>query len=142
MSDVFKTSVVTGFLTRGEKILLLKRSSLVGTYKGFWAGVSGYLERDDPEEQAWAELKEELDLGPSEVDLEFTGGPIEVRDKSSGRVWIVHPFRFSLVGDKEPRFDWEHVEMRWVHPEEMRQMEIVPGLWEAWSCVSGRECSQ
>jgi ADP-ribose pyrophosphatase YjhB (NUDIX family) len=39
--------VVTVFLTHRSKILVLKRSREVGTYKGHWAGVSGYLESEE-----------------------------------------------------------------------------------------------
>ena len=36
--------VVTCILEHGGKILLFKRSSLVGTYGGLWVGVAGYEE--------------------------------------------------------------------------------------------------
>ena len=36
--------VVTCFLEHGGEIPLLRRSQRVGTYKGRWAGVSGYIE--------------------------------------------------------------------------------------------------
>ncbi|MCP4601308.1 MAG: NUDIX pyrophosphatase [Proteobacteria bacterium] len=131
-----RASVVTGFLTKNQKILLLRRSSKVGTYKGQWAGVSGYIEVDEAEQQAWTELDEELGIKPENAKLEVAGDPLEIADNPSGRIWLVHPFRFSLADNVEPRLDWEHVEMRWISPKQMREMETVPGLWEAWSKVS------
>jgi len=47
-----EAKVVTCFLLRraaaGDEVLLLRRSQKVGTYRGRWAGVSGYLEEAAP----------------------------------------------------------------------------------------------
>ncbi len=134
MSSVIRAAVVTGFLTKDKKVLLLRRSSKVGTYQGLWAGVSGYLETN-PAKQAWTELAEELGIGSNDAALEKSGEPFEVSDDRTGRAWLVHPFRFTLTGNTEPRLDWEHVEMRWISPDDMRTMDTVPGLWEAWCRV-------
>ncbi len=132
-----RNTVVTGFLTKNKEILLLRRSSEVGTYKGRWAGVSGYLETDDAKQQVWTELNEELGIEPEHVALEVMGEPLEITDSRAGCVWLVHPFRFALTNDHhEPRLDWEHVEMRWISPEEMQTMDTVPGLWDTWCRVS------
>ncbi len=130
------TAVVTGFITSQGRVLLLRRSSKVGTYQGHWAGVSGYLETDDPTEQVWTELGEELGIGPDGAAIEITGDPLEIVDRDTERVWLVHPFRFSLHAGVEPRLDWEHVEMRWASPDRIQQLRTVPGLWEAWCRVS------
>lgn len=42
------TEVITAFLRHEGKILLLQRSSEVGSYQGSWAAVSGHLENDTP----------------------------------------------------------------------------------------------
>jgi 8-oxo-dGTP diphosphatase len=45
--------VVTCFLESNGAILILRRSELVGSYQGRWAGVSGYIEQENtPDEQA------------------------------------------------------------------------------------------
>ena len=131
------TEVVTVFVTRGTDLLVLRRSERVGTYRGHWAGVSGYLERDDPEAQARTELAEELGLGDGDVELAAAGAPLTIDDAASGRAWRVHPFRFGLRPGASPRLDWEHVELLWIRPEEMRALKTVPGLWEAWQNVAG-----
>jgi ADP-ribose pyrophosphatase YjhB (NUDIX family) len=131
-----RTAVITVFLTRNKKLLLLRRSQKVGTYKGCWAGVSGYLDADTPLEQAWTELKEELGIGPNEAVLEVIGEPFEVADNQTDRIWIVHPFRVALLDHAEIRLDWEHVDMTWSSPDMIQQMDTVPGLWEAWCNVS------
>ena len=130
------TSVVTAFVTARGRVLLLCRSDRVGTYRGKWAGVSGYLETEDPEEQARVEIAEELGLAGDRVRLERRGEPVEVIDEGAGRAWLVHPFRYALARGAEPRLDWEHVEMRWAEPGEIRLADSVPGLWEAWLSVA------
>ncbi len=136
MSSSSPTAVVTGFITNRGKVLLLRRSPEVGTYQGRWAGVSGYLETDDPSEQAWTELGEELGIGQDSATIELTGEPVEIVDPDTDRAWLVHPFRFALHAGVEPRLDWEHVEMRWIAPAQMQQLKTVPGLWRAWCRVS------
>jgi 8-oxo-dGTP diphosphatase len=127
--------VVTCFLLRrgaaGDEILLLRRSQQVGTYRGRWAGVSGYLEEADPLAQAYREVEEEVGLAPDEVSLLRTGEPLEVVDAEAGRRWIVHPFLFEVGPDAEVRVDWEHTEARWVRPEDVFAFESVPQLAEA-----------
>ena len=130
------TSVVTVFLTRGSEVLLLKRSATVGTYQGLWAGVSGYLEADDPVEQAWIELEEEMGLRSADTQLSVRGLPIDIADRRSQRSWRVYPFRFALLLAKEPRLNWENTEMRWVLPNEIKELPTVPGLFDAWLQVA------
>ena len=55
--------VVTCFLEHDGQIMILRRSERVGTYRGKWAGVSGYIEEGStPSQQAWIEIKEEAGL--------------------------------------------------------------------------------
>ena len=131
-----RTAVITVFLTRNKKLLLLRRSQKVGSYRGCWAGVSGYLDTDDPIEQAWTELHEELGVGPDEAALDIIGEPLEVADSKADRTWLVHPFRFVLFDHAEIRLDWEHVEMNWSTPETMQHLDTVPGLWKTWCRVA------
>jgi len=130
-----EAKVVTCFLLRrrpaGEEVLLLRRSQQVGTYRGRWAGVSGYLEEEDPLAQAYREVEEETGLTPADVSLLRAGEPLEVLDAEADRRWIVHPFLFEVRPDAEVLVDWEHTEARWVGPEEVFAFETVPQLAEA-----------
>jgi 8-oxo-dGTP diphosphatase len=130
-----EAKVVTCFLLRraagGDEVLLLRRSQQVGTYRGRWAGVSGYLEEADPLAQAYREVEEEVGLTREEVALLRTGEPLEVVDAEAGRRWIVHPFLFEVGPDAQVRVDWEHTEARWVRPEEIFAFDTVPQLAEA-----------
>ncbi len=127
--------MVTCFLKRDDgKILIMKRSERVGTYKGKWGGVAGYLE-SEPLTQAFKEIEEETGLKKEEVELLKEGKPVEVIDENLGRKWIVHPFLF-YVKNPEIKIDWEHTEIRWIYPEEMKNLPTVPGLYEAWKSVT------
>ncbi len=129
-----QANVVTCFLLRrsggDEEILLLRRSQQVGTYRGHWAGVSGYIEEADPLTQAYTEVEEETGLARDDVQLLRAGEPLEVVDTEANRRWIVHPFLFEVREPARIRADWEHTETRWIRPKEIFQYETVPQLAE------------
>lgn len=130
-----ETPVVTCFLLRrgraGDRILLLQRSPRVGTYRGHWAGVSGYLEATDPLEQAYRELAEEVGLGRQDVRLLARGHPLPIPHPERGRRWLVHPFLFEALNPKAIRLDWEHLSGRWIRPTQIFDYRTVPMLPEA-----------
>ncbi len=130
-----EAKVVTCFLLRrgtgGDEVLLLRRSQQVGTYRGRWAGVSGYIETEEPLAQAYTEIEEETGLSRDELTLLRTGEPLEVVDAEADRRWIVHPFLFAVAHPDKIRADWEHVETRWVRPQDVADYETVPQLDDA-----------
>lgn len=137
-----EVSVVTSFLLRrtgeGEQVLLLKRSHRVGTYRGKWSAVSGFLERESPLEQALVEIEEETGLRAEDVRPISQGEPLQVVDEELSVRWTVHPFLFEALKPEAVRLDWENVEIRWADPEEVRQADTVPGLAEALERVLSR----
>jgi PncC family amidohydrolase len=122
--------VVTCFLEHGGKILILRRSSRVGTYRRSWAGVSGYIETNDID-QAFIEISEETELYKKDLKLLKKGKPLEVIDKNLNRKWIVHPFLFHVKAPERIKTDWEHTEAKWIKPGELKKYETVPGLVKA-----------
>jgi len=122
--------VVTAFLRHRGALLLLRRSERVGSYRGRWAAVSGYLEGSDPLEQALREVEEETGIGRGQLRLVAAGEPFTVTDAALGRTWKVHPFLFELDEPAVPRLDWEHAEWRWVRPAELAGLDTVPRLAE------------
>lgn len=126
--------VVTCFLEHSDQILILRRSSKVGTYRRSWAGVSGYMETADIE-QAFTEIAQETQLYRKDLKLIKKGKPLEVIDRSLNRKWIVHPFLFHVKAPEKIKIDWEHTETRWIKPNELSKYETVPGLGEALSRV-------
>ena len=125
--------VVTCFLEHGGKILILKRSGKVGTYRGKWGGIAGYVKANEtPDQAARREIEEEV--GITDVKLIKRGIPHRFPDPEVGIVWVVHPYRFG-VDTHEVQIDWEHVEHRWIHPQEIENYETVPKLKESWEMV-------
>jgi ADP-ribose pyrophosphatase YjhB (NUDIX family) len=102
----------------------------VGTYKGHWAGVSGYLESNNALAQALTEMAEEVGLGEKDVTLLKAGKPLEIVDRTQDRAWRVHPFLFAVHEPDKIRLDWENIAMRWILPEEIDQLKTVPALKE------------
>jgi nicotinamide-nucleotide amidase len=128
--DVKVKEVVTCFLSANNRILLLKRSSKVGTYKGLWAAVSGYMDRP-ADEQAWIEIREETGLTKKEARLAVKGQQLEVMDIGLKTRWIVHPYLFKVNRLDAIKIDWEHSETKWIDPAVIGNFDIVPGLEEA-----------
>jgi PncC family amidohydrolase len=126
-STLEEKHVVTCFLEHGGKILILKRSSRVGTYRRSWAGVSGYIETNDVD-QAFTEISEETELYKKDLKLIKKGKPLEIIDKKLSRKWIVHPFLFHVKAPEKIRTDWEHTEVKWIKPGELKKYDTVPGL--------------
>lgn len=125
--------VVTCILEHDGKILLLKRSQQVGTYRGLWGGVAGFVEElEDPYDTALKEIREEAGIGVDDLELIKKGDPLDIADTYDGKRynWIVYPFLFHVQSKELVHIDWEHEEFRWVHPSEVRRMETVPGLDE------------
>ncbi|MFQ5895539.1 MAG: NUDIX domain-containing protein [Nitrospinota bacterium] len=127
---------MTAFLRYRGKVLLLRRSGRVGTYRGRWSGVSGYLEPEDPSPLARAlrEVEEEVGLSASQLSLQREGEPFTFYDPEEDRSWTVHPFLFD-AGTDAIRLDWESREARWVAPEELERLPTVPRLAEALRAV-------
>ena len=132
--------VVTCLLEHGGKILLFKRSNLVGTYRGLWGGVAGYVEElQDPYETAIKEIKEETGIEIDSLELVRQGDPVEFSDTYDGHRydWIVYPFLFHIESKELVQVDWEHEEYRWVSPSEVKKFDIVPGLDDVVSQLLG-----
>lgn len=127
--------VVTAFLVNSNgKVLLVRRSSKIGTYSGHWSGISGYLE-EDPIKQAQIELREETGLSPGDFKLENSGNPLEITDHVNKKDWIVYPFRFKLINEKQIKLNWENSEYRWIKPDEILNFKTVPNLRKTWERV-------
>ncbi len=126
--------VVTVFLESRGEILILHRSERVGTYRGRWAGVSGYVETT-PDEQALTEIREETGLREEDINLVKKGEPLAVDDEQVGVRWVVHPYLFHVKERDKIRIDWEHKESRWIKPEKIGNYPTVPKLKEALSRV-------
>lgn len=123
--------VVTCFLMRRGKVLILQRSEKVGTFRCKWAGVSGYIEKGErPVDTAFKEIREETGLSGSNVALVREGAPLPIAFTN----FIVHPFLFECKRGRI-RLDWEHTAHRWIRPSGLGRFGTVPGLKAALKSV-------
>ncbi len=132
-----RREVATAFLRYQGKILVVRRSTRVGSYAGRWSAISGYLEQTSPLAQAQQEIAEETGLQANEIRLISRGEPLEVPAPELGCCWVVHPFLFEIEDPQSVRLDWENLELRWVAPAELSDYDTVPSLREAYLACSG-----
>ena len=121
--------VVTCFLESENKILILRRSEQVGSYRGRWAGVSGYIETT-ADEQALVEIEEETSLCREDLKLVKRGKPLLIEDDRLSVKWMVHPYLFHIKDQGKIKTDWEHKETRWIDPKDIGNYQTVPMLKE------------
>lgn len=122
--------VVTSFLATDQEILLLRRSSRVGSHQGRWSAVSGYLEgTEQPLTRAVTEIREELGLSPEQIKLVRIGETLRAYDEENDTVWIIHPFLFEALS-KSIKLDWENADYRWVATAQLPSYPTVPKLRE------------
>jgi 8-oxo-dGTP diphosphatase len=126
--------VVTCFLECDGRILILRRSQMVGSFRGRWAGVSGYIETTT-DEQALVEVEEETGLCREDVELIKKGKSLKV--EGEGVRWVVYPFLFRVTEKDKIKIDWEHSDKRWINPDEIDNYPAVPMLKETLSQVLG-----
>ncbi|RNJ76063.1 MAG: NUDIX domain-containing protein [Nitrosopumilus sp. H13] len=120
-----RPGIVTSFVTNNDKILILRRSSMVGM-SGLWAGVSGRIEDgEEPLHRAKTEIFEETGMTENDIALIAESGMIPV--ESHGCRWEVFPFLFE-ARDPGIRLNWENSEYRWIDAGELVGYETVPDL--------------
>jgi len=122
-----KKNIVTSFLFKDGKVLLLKRSDKVGSFRGKWAGISGFIEDENSLEAALREIKEETAVDSKDLQLLKIGTPFEIEDTVNDTIWSINPFLFSFKGTKII-IDWEHDTFEWVYPSEMDKFDTVTNL--------------
>lgn len=127
-------SVVTCvLLDENKNILILKRSDKVRTYKGFWSGVSGYVEDgEEPVDTAFKEIREETGLNDNNVELIKTVNPINFTSFYEGKKydWKVYPFLFKVLKENKIQMDWENISYKWIKPSDIYKFEVVPHFKE------------
>lgn len=124
-----KALVLTCFVEYAGKILLLKRSDQVGTYRGLWNSVAGYIDEAVPlEDKIREELREELGLGKDAIASLRVGKMYDFFDPGIGKTWFIVPCLATLAAEPHLQLDWEHTEYRWIGPEELGSFPVVPGL--------------
>lgn len=128
--------VVIVFAEYNNKILLLKRSEKVRTYKGRWNIIAGYL--DDPsesiEDKIYEELEEEAGIEKEMVESIYVGEVFDEVDNEINKTWVTAPVLAKLKKDPEIKLDWEHTEYKWVEKDKV--LEIAPWLEEEFNKIA------
>ncbi|MFH1328999.1 MAG: NUDIX domain-containing protein [Candidatus Bathyarchaeota archaeon] len=134
--DLQEKNVVTNFLIYKGKLLILKRSEKVGTYRGKWAGLSGYIEQGETSHQtAFKEIFEETSLTSQDIEFMKKSEAFSFPDRKRKTLWKIHPYLFRLKNPVKIRTDWEHSKMKWIDPEDIGRYDTVPSLPETFESV-------
>ncbi len=124
LPEVTPRPVVSAFLRNRGRFLVLRRSDRVGSFRGRWSAVSGYIEgREDPRDRAAQEIREETQAKGAR--FRKAANPLYTRDGATA--FIVHPFLFD-VPSRRVTLDWENLEHRWIAPSELATLDTVPRL--------------
>ena len=125
------TKIVTSFLKNDEKILILKRSDMVKSMKGLWAGVSGIIEQGEtPLVRAKIEIFEEVGLEEKHIKLLKSSEQIKVESPQyRNHQWEIFPFLFETKNTKI-KLNWENSDFKWINVDQIKEFETVPNLEE------------
>ena len=131
--------IINCVLRHNGKILLLRRSSNLRFYPGFWNGVSGFLDdHKSLKEKVTEEIFEELGLPKSRIKKIVLGEIFDQEAPKYKKTWIVHPILVEVDGGKI-KLDWESRDFKWVALVEAKKMKLLPGFGEVLERVAGKE---
>ena len=120
-----RTEIVLAAVRRGDLLCVVRRSQLVGSARGQWGVVTGFLEPAvQPLEQALQELEEELSLRPPHVSLVRALPAVDLTSAASGKLFRVHPFLFESA-TAEVTLNWEHDAVEWHPPTRLLDPDCV-----------------
>lgn len=137
-APVRRGEVVAVLLTHRGRLCLLRRSDAVGSDRGRWHCVTGYLPPGTaPDRQAEIELREETGLSRAQLES-FEAGPVLRLADPRGGHWLVHLYRGETAGT-ELTLNWENDDAVWCAPAAWGARPIVDWLPDVVSALAGRE---
>lgn len=122
------TPVINCVLKYRDTLLVVQRSKEINFYPGYWNGISGFLDdHKSLKEKVIEELSEELGIDESKI-VSYKFGDIFDKDEPTyNKTWIVHPVLVE-VSTNEITLDWEANTYAWLHFDEIRKLELLPGF--------------
>lgn len=128
--------VINVVVTRGGRILLVKRSAELRLYPNHWNGISGFLDdASSIEEKVYEELREELGLGKDDVAEVTIARPFRQEAPEYHKTWFVVPVLAAVKTDKI-KLDWEAAEAKWFNPNETKSLKLLPVSPKSWQNFS------
>ena len=128
-TNATKAAVITIFIKYENKILILKRSDQVLTYKGKWNTVAGYLDQVKPiMDKVYEELREEVGISKEDINMFYLGDSYSFEDNYIEKIWIIYPILVILEKKPEIILDWEHTDYKWIEPSMISSYNIVPNM--------------
>lgn len=128
-------TVASTFIEYKNKILIMKRSQRVGTYRRMWGVASGHVEKNEtPLQTALKEVEEETSIKAKWVKKIIQGTPFEMIDEEIGIRWYIYPFRMIVKTSVESivKIDWEHTSYRMIEPSDIHRYKTAPMLYEGY----------
>ena len=124
------------FVRFQDRILLLKRSKKVNTYKGKWSSVAGYLDEIKPiRQKVLQELKEETNIGEDSImDIKF-GQSYKIKDDTVHKLWLRFPVLVELKEKPRIKLDYEHTDHKWIKPEEINKHDTPLFFHISWEML-------
>ncbi len=128
-SSSHKAPVLICFVKHGGDILFLKRSEKVYAYRGLWSTVAGFIDSNKKiSDKVMEELEEELDIRTNNISSMHFGEHYLFHDPP--KTWIRYPILVTVKEKPVITLDWEHIEYRWVKPNEITHYKTPPGTEE------------
>ena len=117
-TDADRAATVVVFLKHEDEILLLKRSDEVGTHKGRWGLVAGYLDELKPVvDKALEEVQEETGIEKDIVSEIKKIGSYKFHD--DGITYTSFIVFMKLEEKPEIEISWEHTDWNWVELDDV-----------------------
>lgn len=127
-TNIRRAPVVNCVVKHKDKILLVKRNSGMRLYPGEWSGIAGYLDDNKGiEGKVKEELKEEIGIEEDDIVSMKRGQPFDWDEPRYDKVWATSPVLVELTTDKI-RLNWEAQDYKWVKPEEVREIKVIPSF--------------
>ena len=124
-TDAVEAPVTNIYATFERKVLLVRRSPLVGWLKERWHVPAGFLDEEKTlEQKVYEELLEETGIREAAVRALIALDPVV--DQDEHKRWIVYPVHAELHHRPRIRLDYEHTAHAWASPYTLEHFRLLP----------------